>query len=123
MKEEPKKRSKYLSKNGWRVTVLEVLHRLRSWGVMDLVESIVETTTGSAAVLTISHSRFYSEFVMINRISSANFHVNFGNDHYRARTAIATARIVKDIIFKAKGIEERNGSNGIDEVDRAYRRY
>lgn len=119
MKDEPKKKPKYLSKNGWRVTVLEVLYRLRSWGVMDLVESIVENDAGSAAVLTISHSRFYSEFVMINRISQGNFHVNFGNDHYRARTAIATARIVKEVIFNAKGIYERNG---ITEEDRLYRR-
>lgn len=110
------------SRSGWRLTLIEVEYRLRRWGVLELLESIQESDDSSAFVLTVSKGRFFSRFVTVHRISVANYHVNFLTEHYRARTAKETAKIIREIVYREKGIE-RNGSNGIDEVGRAYRRY
>lgn len=94
------------SASGWTYTVLEVLTQLRRMNVVDYLEEIIENNDCTSLVLVVKHNRFYREFITAHRFSVANYHVNYGNEHYRARTAYKTAKQIKEIVLREKIEEE-----------------
>lgn len=99
-------RPKTCTKAGWKLTIVEVLTKLRQSGVYDYIEEAIENNDENAAVFVIRHNRFYRECVTLNRISISNYHVNFGAEHYRRRTAKETAKVIHDIILRELPSEE-----------------
>ena len=73
---------------------------LKQTEVLRNVKKIYENETSTALTIVITESRFYSEFVTINRLSKFNYHINYGNYHCYTRTAKQAVKIVKEIINK-----------------------
>ena len=107
MSEEKKpKRQKNRSRSGWKFTILEVLAKLRKYGIYDYLEEVIENDDENAAIFVISHNRFYKQLISVNRFSVSNYHVNFGCEHYIARAAKDAAKIIRDIILRELPPEE-----------------
>ena len=104
--EKKRKRQKTHSRAGWQLTIVDVLSKLRKFGIYDYIEEVIENETENAAIFIIKHNRFFKEFASINRISDANYHINHGADHFRTRTAKDAARIIRDIIIHELPPEE-----------------
>ena len=104
--EKKYQRPKTHSRAGWQLTIVDVLSKLRKFGIYDYIEEVIENEDENAAVFIISHNRFFSEHVTINRLSVEHYHINHGADHFRARTAKDAARIIRDIIIHELPPEE-----------------
>ena len=99
-------RPKTCTKAGWKLTIVEVLTKLRQSGVYDYIEEAIENNDENAAVFVIRHNRFYREYVSVNRLSISTYHGNFAAEHYRRRTAKETAKVIRDIILRELPSEE-----------------
>ncbi len=79
-------------------TVIQLYSYLKEWHILEHVESVIENDKSTAIILIVKKSRFYSEFVAVHRLSRTNYHINWGSQQYRGRTANESAKILKKII-------------------------
>ena len=80
--------------------LISFYYDLKQTEVLRNVKKIYENETSTALVIVITESRFFSEFVTINRLSKFNYHINCGKYHCYTRTAKQAVKIVKEIINK-----------------------